>query len=118
MAHKLTPDAAREIVTARKTFRGGRPCKPQACPRCGAPCDSATQAAAHCMAPAVRDREAAARRAAIRKYTPEMLRKKFPGWRYHRTAPAIIVNSPEEEAALGEGWAETPAAFQEPGKVE
>jgi hypothetical protein len=29
--------------------------------------------------PAVRDREAAERRAAaIRKYTPEMLRKKFP----------------------------------------
>jgi hypothetical protein len=65
------------------------------------------------VAPAVRDREAAERRAAaIRKYTPEMLRKKFPSWRYHRTAPAIIVHSPEEEAALGEGWADTPAAFR------
>jgi hypothetical protein len=65
------------------------------------------QAAAHCVGPAVCDREAAERRAAaIRKHTPEMLRKKFPSWRYHRTAPAIIVHSPEEEAALGEGWAD------------
>jgi hypothetical protein len=71
------------------------------------------------VAPAVRDREAAERRAAaIRKYTPEMLRKKFPSWRYHRTVPAIIVHSPEEDAALGEGWADSPAAFQEPGNVE
>jgi hypothetical protein len=71
------------------------------------------------VAPAVREREAAERRAAaIRKYAPEMLRKKFPSCRYHRTAPPIIVHSPEEEAALGEGWADTPAAFQEPAEVK
>jgi hypothetical protein len=65
----------------------------------------------------VRDREAAERRAAaIRKYTPEMLRKKFPSCRYHRTAPPIIVHSPEEDAALGEGWADTPVRFKNPGK--
>jgi hypothetical protein len=38
----------------------------------------------------------------------------FPCWRYHRTLPARIVYSAEEEKALGEGWADTPAAFLEP----
>jgi hypothetical protein len=42
-----------------------------------------------------------------------MLKEKYPAWRYHRTAPAVIVNSPVEDAALGEGWADTPAAFNE-----
>lgn len=35
----------------------------------------------------------------------------FPSWRYHRTEPARIVNDPLELDALGEGWADTPAAF-------
>lgn len=36
---------------------------------------------------------------------------KFPSWRFHRTEPARIVNDPIEEEALGDGWADTPAAF-------
>jgi hypothetical protein len=35
----------------------------------------------------------------------------FPCWRYHATQPAVIVNDPEELESLGEGWADTPAAF-------
>jgi len=38
----------------------------------------------------------------------------YPSWRYHRTERAVIVNDPAEEAALGPGWADTPAAFSEP----
>lgn len=116
MARKLTRRAARQMAAARNNLRGGRPCEPRACSRCGTPCDSATQAAAHCVAPAVRDREAASGRvAALRQCSPEMLKKKFPAWRYHRTEPAVIVNTPEEEAALGEGWADSPAVFHDRG---
>lgn len=37
----------------------------------------------------------------------------YPSWRYHRTEPARIVDTPEEDSELGEGWADTPAAFFE-----
>ena len=37
----------------------------------------------------------------------------FPSWRYHRTEPARIVHNADELAELGEGWADTPAAFDE-----
>jgi hypothetical protein len=42
----------------------------------------------------------------------------FPSWRYHRELPARIVASAEEDAALGEEWADTPAAFAEPSADE
>jgi hypothetical protein len=42
------------------------------------------------------------------KYT----HKKYPGWKYHWTKDALIVKNAEEEAALGGGWADTPAAFE------
>jgi hypothetical protein len=45
--------------------------------------------------------------------SPEALSLYYPAHRYHRTKPFAVVNSPEEEAALGEGWANTPAAFQD-----
>jgi hypothetical protein len=35
----------------------------------------------------------------------------FPCWRYHRTEEARIVDNLAELEALGEGWADTPAAF-------
>jgi|GEM_PF-6793916 len=40
----------------------------------------------------------------------------YPSWRYHRTEPAQIVDTPEADEALGEGWADTPAAFLEDEK--
>ena len=52
MARKLTRRAARQMAAARKSFRGGRPVQPKPCPRCGTPCASAVQAAAHCVGPA------------------------------------------------------------------
>ena len=36
----------------------------------------------------------------------------FPKWKYHKTKKAVVVNSAEEEEALGSGWADSPAAFQ------
>ena len=33
----------------------------------------------------------------------------YPSWRYHTVNPACIVNTPEEEEALGEGWFDSPA---------
>lgn len=39
--------------------------------------------------------------------------KVFPSWRYHKSEPAVVVNSEEEEQALGKGWADSPAAFEE-----
>jgi len=38
-------------------------------------------------------------------------KKLFPSWRYHRDGRAVIVNDPDEAAALGSDWADTPAAF-------
>jgi hypothetical protein len=35
----------------------------------------------------------------------------YPSWRYHKTLKALIVHSPEEDKNLGEGWADSPAAF-------
>jgi hypothetical protein len=35
----------------------------------------------------------------------------YPAWRYHPTKPWVIVQSAKEDAALGDGWADTPAGF-------
>lgn len=43
-----------------------------------------------------------------------MEKQLYPSWRFHATLPACIVNTPEEAAALGEGWEQSPAAFAEP----
>ena len=110
MARKLTRRAARQMAAKRKNFRAGRLVTPKPCPRCGAPRASAVQAAAHCVGPAVRERKEAARLAAARPArSAESVKRVYPSWRYHRTKPAVIVKSQQEEAALGEGWADTPA---------
>ena len=36
----------------------------------------------------------------------------FPKWKYHRTEPACTVDDAEQEAALGDGWVDTPTAFE------
>lgn len=36
----------------------------------------------------------------------------FPRWRYHKTLAGRIVKSAEENEALGEGWEDSPAAFE------
>ena len=36
----------------------------------------------------------------------------FPKWKYHKEKKAVVVNSAEEEEALGKGWADSPADFQ------
>ena len=109
MARKLTRHAARQMAAARKSFRGGRPVQPKPCPRCGAPCASAAQAAAHCVAPAIKEREAAVRAAAIARRRPGFV--EYPKWKYHATKPAVVVKDAQAETALGEGWADSPAAF-------
>ena len=35
------------------------------------------------------------------------LSEDFPRWMYHRSKPAVVINSPEEEAALGPEWSRT-----------
>jgi hypothetical protein len=34
--------------------------------------------------------------------------QEFPKWKYHGELPARIVNDPEQEAALGDGWVDHP----------
>lgn len=36
----------------------------------------------------------------------------YPRWRYHATEKPKLVNDPVEDEALGDGWADTPAAFE------
>jgi hypothetical protein len=38
----------------------------------------------------------------------------YPSWRYHASGARRIVENAEEDAALGPGWASTPAAFLQP----
>jgi len=51
------------------------------------------------------------------EYTPPVRESKayvyqpYPRWKYHRSKPAVIVESAQEEIALGSGWADSPAAF-------
>lgn len=42
-----------------------------------------------------------------------MKNKVYPSWRYHKNLDAKIIHSAEEDEALGNEWATTPAAFEE-----
>lgn len=42
----------------------------------------------------------------------------YPKWKYHAALAPRVVGDPDEEAALGAGWADTPAAFAEPAPDE
>jgi len=58
----------------------------------------------HSVGPAVRERQEVARLADVRSARSAESRKRvYPTWKYHRTKPAVIVKSQQEEAALGEG---------------
>lgn len=35
----------------------------------------------------------------------------YPKWKYHAKKDAVVVSDAKEEAALGKGWADSPAAF-------
>ena len=37
----------------------------------------------------------------------------YPKWKYHKTAEPKVVNSEDEEKALGNEWAESPTDFAE-----
>lgn len=39
--------------------------------------------------------------------------KVYPSWRYHKSEAAKIIETPEQDAALGKAWAESPAEFEE-----
>jgi hypothetical protein len=39
--------------------------------------------------------------------------KQYPKFLYHRELEPVVVADPIEHEALGEGWAESPAAFEE-----
>ena len=64
--------------------------------------------------PAVRERQEAARLvAARRRRSPEDLKREYPKWKYRRAEPPVLVKDPDEEADLGEGWADRPGAFKD-----
>ena len=106
MARKLTQLEASQMAARRKRFRGGRPLTPRRCPRCGAPCASATQAAAHCVG---RDAQATPQPAvSAPRGSPVKLQPVYPRWKYHPTKRPVIVGDAQAEAALGEGWGDRP----------
>jgi hypothetical protein len=42
----------------------------------------------------------------------------FPKWKYHPAKGGKIVQNPEEEAALGANWYESPADFPKPDEIQ
>lgn len=42
----------------------------------------------------------------------------YPTWRYHATKDPCVVYTPEEDDALGEEWADSPAAAMTLSKQE
>lgn len=44
--------------------------------------------------------------------------EQYPKWLYHRTEPAVIVNDPDEQSALGDGWGEAPFVADEPEELK
>jgi hypothetical protein len=42
----------------------------------------------------------------------------YPKWKYHRTKEPVIVHDPEQEAALGPGWYESPADVEREAEPE
>ena len=50
----------------------------------------------------------------MRSLEGNMQKVEYPKWLYHRTEKPVIVQDPDEAEALGAGWNETPAAFDEP----
>ena len=36
----------------------------------------------------------------------------YPKWKYHATEQPVVVESAEQEEALGKEWADSPAAFE------
>jgi hypothetical protein len=47
-----------------------------------------------------------------------IIEQTYPRWKFHRTLPARVASNPDFEAALGPGWADSPAAFNEPVAIE
>jgi hypothetical protein len=37
----------------------------------------------------------------------------YPSYRYHATEAPVVVNDEAEDKALGKGWADSPAAFEQ-----
>ncbi|MBA3578934.1 MAG: hypothetical protein H0W42_03015 [Gemmatimonadaceae bacterium] len=54
------------------------------------------------------------RAAQVKETTPEHVTK-YPGWRFHKTKPMRLVNSPDEEDALDGGYSDVPDADNLPG---
>lgn len=42
----------------------------------------------------------------------------YPAWRYHATEAAKVVQTAEEDAALGSGWSKSPSAAKSEPKPE
>lgn len=47
-----------------------------------------------------------------------MEKVEYPKWKYHKTKEAELVFDEKQEKALGKGWAESPAEFEENKKEE
>jgi hypothetical protein len=43
---------------------------------------------------------------------PSYTYQPYPAWRYHPDGRSCIVQTPADDDALGEGWADSPTAFE------
>ena len=74
------------MAARRKWFRDGRLVQPRSCPRCGTPCASATQAAAHCVG---RNAPAMLPSAAAPPQGSPSGKVHYPKWKYHATKKGL-----------------------------
>lgn len=52
-------------------------------------------------------------RSSKKKEDPPYVHRDYPKWKYHKTRKAMLVRSPAVELALGDGWVDSPAVFDE-----
>src|SRR5262245_56057777 len=102
MSRKLTRDVAGQMAGLRKKFRGGRPVKP----------GRVRAAACPVLVPRRQRRIVSRLQCASGKWRSNWqqfsLKRRYPKWKYHRIQPAVIVQDPQAEAALGEEWRDRP----------
>ena len=85
-------------------FAGGRPLRPRSCRDVASPALVRRRLRRTASGAMLRQRRGPAAQGS-QSMEPQ---RDYPRWKYHPTKKAVVVNDAQAEAALGEGWGDTP----------